>query len=654
MGIGNCSILPFAKIPASNGGLTIGSNLGIQSWKQLFDDGSTYMRKVVRMQGVNEIYSVDVRLTESPGFNGVENIDFVSIYSNEIWTQDLFDRANGAVGNDWVGSTWSIVDGKVINTPVLGNEKLTNGTFEGAYTAGLAPSWTKTGTPTVTEEVGIAGSKAQGITGGDNANNLVERSVLFVSNTWYKLDGWAKLVSGTTAYFRLLSGLIGTSTDVLKVINANFAEYIYTFRSILDNYANLRLYAPAGSVCAYDNISIKPLTTTELFLSRDCSYVDKLRVSTEINLFGRAEGGIFMCLDSAANPLNYVYAIARNNTEFKSGDISLYKCVAGVHSLLKTGAVIILDFRNLEIVRKDKTTFAVYYDNIQVSTDATIADVSIIDNTYIGLFSTHDDIQFKSFEAVHAGVQKQVPSNTLLHTIIVASDIHVGNAIWQAGELDALVAQFNTIDADVNILLGDLTENGLQTEKDTFDASFVNLANTTIEFEGNHDENAGLDLFPHRFVQNIGDFTLIGFHTTFPVGVAPLGAIETDELTWLEAQIIAASGRVILFCHIPIYNVPVGADGIARTYISPGYGQEEAMALCEKYGIKVVYSGHNHLQGEYRVVNDVAYYSGMACISLWGGYQILKFYSDRINLVRYSPITPFTRVGENMGINTWF
>jgi len=72
-------------MPGIGIGIGIGvGNLGIQSWKQLFDDGSTYMRKVVRMQGVNEIYSVDVRLTESPGFNGVENIDFVSIYSNAV------------------------------------------------------------------------------------------------------------------------------------------------------------------------------------------------------------------------------------------------------------------------------------------------------------------------------------------------------------------------------------------------------------------------------------------------------------------------------------------------------------------------------------------------------------------------------------------
>jgi len=642
------------------GGLKIGSSSS-GYWTQLFNDtpdgGTTYLRKVVRMQGVNEIYSVDIRLTESPGFNGVENIDFVSIYSNEIWTQDVFDRANGAVGNDWVGSTWTIVDGKVINTPIEGTEKLTagSGAFEGTYVAGLAPGWTKVGTPTLSEEVGVTG-KAQGITDGTTGNS-VTRSALYVSNTWYKLAGWAKLVSGPQyAYFRLLTGLIPASDSVLRVSSTIFSKLLYTYRSLLDNYSSLTLYSPAGTLCAYDDISVKPLTTSELFLSRTCSYVDKLRVRVEIKVTDRAEGGIFMCMDDVANPLNYVYAIVRDNYKFRSGDVTLYKCVNGTHTLLKTGTVITADFRSLEIVRKNSTTVAVYYDNTQVSTDATIDDASIVDNTNVGLFSTDVGNQFKNFEAVHIETQKHVPSGTLLYTFVEASDIHVGTVgAWNAGELDALVTQFNTINPDATLLLGDITDHGLQTEKDTFDASFDNLTSTKIELEGNHDANAGLDLFPHNFVYNIGDFTLIGFHTVQPNEIGPNGQIEAAELIWLEAQMIAATGKIILFSHIPVWNPLIDEAGVVRFHIESGYGQEELMALCEEYGVKVVYSGHNHLNGgEYNVQNGVAYYTGMDCQSLYHGFQVLKFYSDRINLMRYNARTPFTQYGDNMGINTWF
>jgi hypothetical protein len=59
------------------------------NWKPqyLFDDtaegGTTYMRKIVRMQGGDEIYCVDVTLTEL-GFSGVEDTDFEMIYGNII------------------------------------------------------------------------------------------------------------------------------------------------------------------------------------------------------------------------------------------------------------------------------------------------------------------------------------------------------------------------------------------------------------------------------------------------------------------------------------------------------------------------------------------------------------------------------------------
>jgi hypothetical protein len=53
----------------------------------LFDDtaegGTTYMREVVRMQGVDEIYCVDIALTPL-GFAGVEGTDFEMIYGNII------------------------------------------------------------------------------------------------------------------------------------------------------------------------------------------------------------------------------------------------------------------------------------------------------------------------------------------------------------------------------------------------------------------------------------------------------------------------------------------------------------------------------------------------------------------------------------------
>jgi len=45
-----------------------------------FDDGSTYMRKGVMFVDPDQKFGVDIRLTDSPGFGGVEDTDFEMIY----------------------------------------------------------------------------------------------------------------------------------------------------------------------------------------------------------------------------------------------------------------------------------------------------------------------------------------------------------------------------------------------------------------------------------------------------------------------------------------------------------------------------------------------------------------------------------------------
>lgn len=49
-----------------------------------FDDGEAYMRKGVRFDDPDQNFVVDIRLTDSPGFNGVEDTDFEVIYGIEL------------------------------------------------------------------------------------------------------------------------------------------------------------------------------------------------------------------------------------------------------------------------------------------------------------------------------------------------------------------------------------------------------------------------------------------------------------------------------------------------------------------------------------------------------------------------------------------
>lgn len=49
-----------------------------------FDDGETYMRKGLRFDDPDQKLVVDLRLTDDPGFEGVEDTDFEMIYGIEL------------------------------------------------------------------------------------------------------------------------------------------------------------------------------------------------------------------------------------------------------------------------------------------------------------------------------------------------------------------------------------------------------------------------------------------------------------------------------------------------------------------------------------------------------------------------------------------
>ena len=50
--------------------------------------------------------------------------------SKNIEFTDDFARADGVVGNDWIGTTWTIASEKILNTPNLGDELLVDGALE--------------------------------------------------------------------------------------------------------------------------------------------------------------------------------------------------------------------------------------------------------------------------------------------------------------------------------------------------------------------------------------------------------------------------------------------------------------------------------------------------------------------------------------------
>ena len=130
------------------------------------------------------------------------------------------------------------------NTGIVTGDIITNGSMEGTWHTSdtIAEDWilSSGGTPPVlSQETGVTGY-AQGVTGGD-ANDLIQQSITHVSGVTYKLTATCKIEGAGNAVVRLLSDVIGTSTNVLLFDSTDFEtkSYYYTSQETGDSHIRL-------------------------------------------------------------------------------------------------------------------------------------------------------------------------------------------------------------------------------------------------------------------------------------------------------------------------------------------------------------------------------------------------------------------------------
>jgi len=279
------------------------------------------------------------------------------------------------------GTTWSVSEGKMKNTPTVGATLWDTGadTFEsGTY------GWKKYGNNTVENDNG----KLK-ITYVDNANgaynSLVEEGDLTEPLTigqWYMFTAdmmTAQTEQGDAVY--IYDG--STILNVAWVISNTMTPYNISFKALSTNGSIIYIgVMAAGDVFYIDNISLKPLTLSELVNTVQTSTPDILAtVNTPTANTRGSWHGLALNVDSATDPQNMVLAIYNTYT------LQLIKMVNGVYTTLISGSVNWVSGAELRVI-KDGTTYSVYYNNTLVGTSQTISDASIINNTRHGLFST--------------------------------------------------------------------------------------------------------------------------------------------------------------------------------------------------------------------------------------------------------------------------
>ena len=285
----------------------------------------------------------------------------------------------GGAGKTWVGGTWAIVGGALVNTPTLGADMFDAGA--GTFASGTY-AWSPYSPNTVTN-VGnklvvtfVSGGDSDGAT--EALNSAADLNANLVVNTWYALQFDANVNAGASVGFR--SKTLGATYDTV-VTSETPVTINHRWRALhaTTNVIHNRDMA-SGKIATWDNITLKPLTLSSLFTSISESTPDVV-ASVDLVLTAGTQAGLVLCLDDATTPANFIIVYCDGT------NVIVDKCVAGTYTNVLSGAVTYGAGYMLRVDINDGVG-RVYYNNLLVGT-FTVADAGVKDNVLHGLFSTY-------------------------------------------------------------------------------------------------------------------------------------------------------------------------------------------------------------------------------------------------------------------------
>ncbi len=302
---------------------------------------------------------------------------------------DFSAFGDGALPSPLTGATWTISGGSALNTPNPGTEIHDDGNAASDPAGNEADATTGW----VEQSVTIASQGAdkhtgsyalQGTVVGAGGGKRMEYSWASTTGMWYAVDGWMKRGTGTLTWTVWSNLRLSASVSA----QAAWTEHKVTSRAT-GNPALMRVYISGDTNTGYlDNLSIKPLTTSELLAyvkARDANVICKAGWT----ITGNTEAGVFVRVDDPSNPQNGLIA-THDGT-----NAALIKIVGGTTTSLIDTAAAYAAGADVEI-RCSGNTVQLFYNGAQVGVDQTVSDVPY--NGYHGMFSTDSRNTAASFE----------------------------------------------------------------------------------------------------------------------------------------------------------------------------------------------------------------------------------------------------------------
>ncbi len=216
----------------------------------------------------------------------------------------------------------------------------------------------------------------------------------------------------------------------------------------------------------------------------------------------------------------------------------------------------------------------------------------------------------------------------MLFQFVQLSDVHIGRTPQQSVNLTNAVTQINALDPDFVLFTGDLTEQGLESEYQTFIDTVALLSMPYYCIPGDNDvvESAVLGADLERYRAYLGDeyyrfeymgFNIIGINNTLDPS---LGSVQRQ---WFEQQLQGGAPNLV-FGHKAL---------LGRTSGMPVQGAEQVLDLLGAYGAGAFFNGDDHEHAQHMHTNVQHFWCDNLSFAHYGDpYNFYRVYSDRIVL----------------------
>lgn len=301
---------------------------------------------------------------------------------------DSFPRADGALGNGWIGATWTISSGKATNAPTLGAEKLTNPNFTTDTTG-----WT----PTNATLQSIAGGKSGNCLRVNRSTGTVQRGYqvpTLAVGDWVQGSAYSKSGTSGNEVSKVLLEMQGSPfTDFIaaqQTTGADWAQMVGV-GLVLNASIYYMLEKSTSTVgdMLFDTASLKVFDRAALSALRNFGSPD-VTVQADVTIPVGYKGGLRLRVDNPSNPASFLEVI-HNRT-----NCIVYECVNGTFNAtpLISAAATYADAGTIQVVLNGANV-GLYYRGAQVGTTAT---TNVLTGNYHGMFGL-PGVTFDNFAA---------------------------------------------------------------------------------------------------------------------------------------------------------------------------------------------------------------------------------------------------------------